>query len=88
MKIYRYARKQYIKLNKQELNNLRKELTEASASGAWGAMRSPIDGLDLEIDRLNFGRCIGCAWLQILIHHTPNTHGAQWGFNTFLKEIN
>lgn len=87
MKIYRYNKKQFIKLTVDELEHFRAHLIAASVGGSWGAMRSPIDGLPLKVERLAFGECIGCGWLQVLTHHTRNNHGAKWGFNTYLKEV-
>lgn len=86
MKIYRYAKKQFIKLNQKELTLLTCLLMEKTKECSWGYMCSPIDGLPLDLSKLHFNKCIGCGWLQVLIHHTSNPHGAKWGFNTYLKE--
>lgn len=62
------------------------ELLKATKGGAWGFLKSPIDGQPLDTSRLKFGACIGCGWLQVLLHLTSNPHGAKWGFNTYLKQ--
>ena len=86
MKIYRYANKQYIKLTSNELKQLKRQLIKASAKGSWGKMRSPINGLVLDIKKLSFNSCIGCSWLQVLICYTRNKYNAKWDYNTYLKE--
>lgn len=85
MKIYRYNKKQYIKLTQAELLTLQDKLILATTTKGNQYMRNPIDNTDLRAEKLNFNECIGCGWLQVLIHHTPNEYGAKWGFNTYLK---
>lgn len=87
MKIYRYAKKQFIKSSSEELQQLKSLLIESSSQGHWGKMKSPIDGLDLDINNLSFNKCIGCSWLQVLIEHTTNKYKAKYGYNTYLKEV-
>lgn len=86
MKIYRYAKKQYIKLTHAELLILQDKLILATATKGNQYMRNPIDNTDLKVEKLNFNECIGCGWLQVLILHTNNNYGAKWGFNTYLKQ--
>ena len=86
MKIYRYAKKQYIKLTKTELKQLKRQLIKASAKSSWGEMASPVKNIYLDVKKLSFNNCIGCTWLTVLIHYTRNKYNAKWGYNTYLKE--
>ena len=59
MKAYRYGRKQFIKLSKKELINLRRLLNRHKP-------KNESDCRLLTNDKLNFHNCIGLAWLSIL----------------------
>lgn len=88
MKIYRYNKKQYIQLSKIELETMKNDLIKASKKGHWGEMRSPIDGLPLDLNKLNYNCCIGCAWLNVFIYTNKAIYeNIKMGFNTYLKPI-
>lgn len=87
MKIYRYAKKQFIKLSKIELETMKNDLIKASKKGHRGEMRSPIDGMPLDLSKLHFNNCIGCGWLNVFIFTNKAIYeNIKIGFNTYLKE--
>lgn len=85
MKTYRYNNKQFIKLNNKELNNLRQLLYRHAPRDNYGTMISPINSVNLDKNKLNFGECIGCSWLQVLCAtRTGKSLNLDWA-NTYLK---
>lgn len=88
MKIYRYAKKQYIKMTEQERAELAELMECATIFSPRGYMKNPINGLDLDLSKLNFNVCIGCGWLQVLLMGLDyrKTRNLKWGYNTYFKE--
>lgn len=78
MKAYRYNNKQFIKLSKKELINLRRLLNRHKP-------KNESDCRLLRNDKLNFHNCIGCSWLQVLCAtRTGKNLNLDWA-NTYLK---